>query len=398
MVKRSRRAGTLIAALALIVGGGRTLVAQEPRIEVKVTVSPDVIREVHRIVETAMGPQMRLEISEVIREALTELSSVSREITREVGREIGREVSRDRDQDRQNRVEQIDKETRTIPLGPSGALDLKNISGDITITAGNGKDVSLEITRRSRGRTDADAKLGLEQVKVEIDHRGDRAIVETRYPDQQGQGRNRQPYSVSVNYNIVAPAGTRMNVTNVSGDVSLKGMKGDLSVDVVSGDIQISQSSRLTSVKSISGTTTITDVDADGNLTFGGVSGDVNLQRIKARRLSVNLVSGDIMATDVTADAVELKSMSGSVGYSGPIAKSGRYELQAHSGDINLTIQGNVGFDLRAETFSGSIRTDAGVSIKETSRSRQALRGTVGDGSAVVVATTFSGNVIVSRR
>jgi hypothetical protein len=53
---------------------------------------------------------------------------------------------------------------------------------------------------------------------------------------------------------------------------------------------------------------------------------------------------------------------------------------------------------LRAETFSGSIRADASVNLKETSRSRQALRGTVGDGSAVVVATTFSGDVIVTRR
>ena len=396
MVRRSRRAGTLIAALALIVGGGRTVVAQEPRVEVKVTVSPDVIREVHRIVETALGPQMRAEISEAIREAMTELSSASREITREIGREIGREVSRDRDQDRQYRAEQIDKETRTIPLGANGSLDLKNYSGDITITAGTGKDVSVEITRRSRGRTDADAKTGLEQVKVEIDHRGDRATIETRYPDQ--QGRNRLPFSVSVSYNIVAPAGTRMNITSISGDVSVKGMKGDLSVDVVSGDLEISQSPRVMNVKSISGTTTISDVDTDGNLTFGGVSGDVNLQRVKARRLSVNLVSGDIMANDVTAEGVELKSMSGSVNYSGPIAKSGRYELQAHSGDVHLTIQGNVGFDLRAETFSGTIRTDAGVNIKETSRSRQALRGTVGDGSAVVVASTFSGNVTVSRR
>src|SRR5262245_16387055 len=344
----------------MIVGGGRPALAQEPRIEVKVTVPPELIREVHRIVETAVGPQVRAEISQAILDAAAELSSISREITRDIGREIGREVGRNRDQDRRFPAEQVDKETRTIPLGPNGALDLKNISGDITITAGNGKDVTLDITRRSRGRTDADAKMGLEQVKVEIDHRGDRATVETRYPDQQNRN-NRQPYSVSVTYNIVAPAGTRMNVTNISGDVIVKGLKGDLSVDVVSGDIQISQSSRLTNVKSISGTATITDVDADGNLTFGGVSGEVKLQRVKARRLSVNLVSGDIKAGDVMAEGVELKSMSGDVQYSGPVAKSGRYELQAHSGDVTVAIQGNVGFDLRAETFSGSIRADASV-------------------------------------
>jgi DUF4097 and DUF4098 domain-containing protein YvlB len=128
------------------------------------------------------------------------------------------------------------------------------------------------------------------------------------------------------------------------------------------------------------------------------VSGDLTLQRVKVRRLAVNVISGDVTATDITADGVELKSMSGSVEYTGPLTRSGRYELQAHSGDVRLVIAGNVGFDLRAETFSGRIQSDASVELKGSTSTRRALRGTVGDGSAVVVATTFSGNVLVSRR
>jgi DUF4097 and DUF4098 domain-containing protein YvlB len=175
-------------------------------------------------------------------------------------------------------------------------------------------------------------------------------------------------------------------------------MTGDLSVDVVSGDIQINNATRVMNVKSISGDTILTDIQNDAVLTVGSMSGDLTLQRIKVRRLAVNVVSGDVAATDITADGVELTSTSGNVEYTGPLTKGGRYNLQAHSGDVRLVFTGGVGFDLRADTFSGRIQSDASVELKSTTSNRRTLRGTVGDGSAVVVATTFSGNVIVSRR
>jgi hypothetical protein len=398
-----RQATAIVAMAGLIAGSSGTALAQELRVQVndvKVVVPAEVIRHVHRIVETAVGPQVRSEISHAVREAIAGISSVGRDVTREISREIGRQRDSDRTDDRgqgrEFRAEQIDKQTHRIALGASGSFELRNISGDVSLTAGSGREVVMDVTRRARGRTDADAKLGLEQVKVEIDHRGDRATVESRYPEQ--RSRERLPYSVSVAYVITAPAGTRVTITNVSGDVNVKGMTGDLSVDVVSGDIQINNATRVMNIKSISGDTILADIQNDAVLTVGSVSGDLTLQRVKVRRLAVNVISGDVTATDITADGVELKSMSGSVEYTGPLTRSGRYELQAHSGDVRLVIAGNVGFDLRAETFSGRIQSDASVELKGSTSTRRALRGTVGDGSAVVVATTFSGNVLVSRR
>jgi hypothetical protein len=390
-----KQAGTAVAALALTFGATPSLFAQDTRVEVKVVVPHETMREVQRIVETTVGPQVRAEITRAVREVVTELSTLS-----EIGRDVSRAVQRaqtDRDQDR--RIEQVDKQTTKIALGPGGSLDLKNISGEIVVAAGSGREVVMEITRRSRARTEADAKLGLDQVKVEVDHRGDRATVETRYPDQSGREsrRERYPYSVSVYYNITAPADTRMNLTSISGDVSVKGMHGDLAIDVVSGDINISNVTRLTNIKSISGDMVLTDIANDADLNVGAVSGDLRLERVKVRRLSVNVISGDVVGNDISAQTVELMSMSGSVEYAGPIAPKGRYQLQAHSGDVRVVVGGNVGFDLRAETYSGRIRQE-GIDIKGATTSPRSLRGTVGDGSAVVVATTFSGNVIVSRR
>ena len=118
------------------------------------------------------------------------------------------------------------------------------------MTGGSGRDVTIAIAKTARGRTEADAARGLKEVTTEISHQGSRASVETRYPEQD---RNRPDYSVSVAYDVTAPAGTNVSIHNLSGDVTIKNISGEISVDVASGDIGISQASRIGMVKALSG-------------------------------------------------------------------------------------------------------------------------------------------------
>jgi hypothetical protein len=51
------------------------------------------------------------------------------------------------------RAEQVDRKTHTLALGPSGSLELRNISGPVSVVAGSGKDVTIESSgRRTGGR------------------------------------------------------------------------------------------------------------------------------------------------------------------------------------------------------------------------------------------------------
>jgi DUF4097 and DUF4098 domain-containing protein YvlB len=129
----------------------------------------------------------------------------------------------------------------------------------------------------------------------------------------------------------------------------------------------------------------------------GSVSGTVRLERIAASRVSAEVVSGDIRAAEMRCDSVQMKTLSGTVDYAGRLESNGRYELHSHSGSVRLVAEGPVGFELQATSFSGRIRPE-GLSLQAMSMGRGSLRATVGDGSAVVVAQTFSGDVIISRR
>lgn len=295
-------------------------------------------------------------------------------------------------QDRNYRSELTDRETRTLTLGANGSLDLKNISGDITVSAGSGRDAVVEILRRSRARTDADAKLGLERVKVRVDQRGDRATVSPEYPTGQ------QPFNVSVSYTVVVPEGTRLNVSSTSGNTIVRNVKGEVGVQVTSGDVTVSGGRQVSRVNTVSGDITISDLDGDGTVVTGAISGNVNLDRVKARRLEVDVTSGDIKAREVACDGAVMKSLSGLVEYVGALAKNGRYELQTFSGTVRFVPTGSTGFDLQASTFSGEITVDRGIDLKGVASSKRSLRGTLGDGGASVIATTFSGNVAVVKR
>lgn len=290
------------------------------------------------------------------------------------------------------RQEVSDRQTHSLAIGANGSLELKTVSGDITCVAGSGSTATVEVIRRSRGRTDADARLGLDEVRAVVDHRGERAAVAAVYPSN----RRQPPYSVDISYVVTAPAGTRVSAGSVSGDVMVRDIKGDLSVTSVSGEIAVSGAAQLSAAKSVSGDVSIVNAASSGSINAGSVSGDVRFDQITAPQIGAESVSGGIVVLRASVERAALKSVSGDIEFNGTIARGGRYEFQSHSGDVRVFALGTAGFDLQLSTFSGTLRATPVVTMR-TGQSRTTVRGTVGDGSAVLVATTFSGDVTVTR-
>ncbi|HXQ77907.1 MAG TPA: DUF4097 family beta strand repeat-containing protein, partial [Gemmatimonadaceae bacterium] len=86
------------------------------------------------------------------------------------------------------------------------------------------------------------------------------------------------------------------------------------------------------------------------------------------------------------------------VEFGGTLAKGGRYELNSHSGDVRVVLSGATGFELEANSFSGSIRSDLPLKMQGDVGRHRSVQGVFGDGSAVLSVTTFSGSVVISRK
>jgi DUF4097 and DUF4098 domain-containing protein YvlB len=307
------------------------------------------------------------------------------------------------------RVEESDRKTLTV--GNAVEIDLSNISGDITVMPGGGRDASIEYTRRGFGNTAEEAKRQLEMIDVTMTVSGEgRAEIRSRYKAPPGQ--RQRNFQSSVDYRVTAPPQTRIRVKSISGNVMASKMRGDLALETVSGNIRIDAAGRVSVAKAISGDVEISGAMADEALTASSVSGSVILRGLKARYLDVSAVSGDILLKDVTCERAEVQTISGNVEYSGSIARAGRYEMQSHSGDVRLSIAGGSGFDIEANSFSGEIRSDLPIeNLAEDEGEpvvtaggrhvrlpkRAVFRGTYKDGSATIELTTFSGDIVITK-
>jgi DUF4097 and DUF4098 domain-containing protein YvlB len=233
-------------------------------------------------------------------------------------------------------------------------------------------------------------------VHAEVDQRTDRASVTVNYPDER-----RPPYSVSVSFHVKAPAGTRLNISSLGGDISVSDIKGDMTTSTHGGDTTITNA-RTVTAKSLGGNMRLTGIDSDGVVHAETLGGNVDLNRVKGRRVNASTVGGNVTATDLTCDTADLGTMGGNVAFSGTLARGGRYDLHTNGGDVVFTPTGGVGFELQASTFAGEIRTN-GVTLQLQGSvagrgPNRSLRGTVGDGSALVILRTFSGTVTVGRK
>ena len=299
---------------------------------------------------------------------------------------------------------QTDRTSRTVRLATDGELDVANISGDIIVQQGSGSDATIEITKTARAASDADAQELLNLVQVEITERPNRVEVRAHYPRGEGGRRqNRRHAEVEVQYNITVPAGVRVRAHSIAGSISARGVSSELSAESVSGSVTVEKAGRLRSAKSISGNVQITETSIDGPFQASSVSGNLVLRGIKAQQLDAGAISGDIILDGVTCPRVKVQTVSGDVQFNGPLPRNGRYELNSHSGDISVGVAGNAGFQIEATSFSGSVEStfplEKGGGGDGSPRGRQrTVRGVYGDGSAFLNLTTFSGDIIVSKR
>jgi putative adhesin len=324
---------------------------------------------------------------------------------------------RDRDNGRE---EQTERTTKTVRIGENGSLDLSNLSGNITVTRGRGGEATIEIVKTARGRTVEEAQQMLAAVSVDVSEGNGRAEVKPNYGDRHrmppppppappapGERRPMPPptprhMNVAVAYNVTAPAGTHLTVQSISGRISVTDIKGEVNAQSISGDVRIAGGARVAGVKSVSGSVEVDDAQVPA-LEASSVSGDVTLRRIKTARLEAGSVSGSLRMEDVQCDRISAHTTSGNVVFSGPIARSGRYELKSFSGEIRIAVAGGAGFELEANSFSGAVRSDLPITTHgnanaDRGRRRNLLTGTYGDGSAVLDLTTFSGSIVIAKK
>lgn len=300
----------------------------------------------------------------------------------------------ERFEDSRHGPETVETIVKTFKTGPGGTLDLSNLSGDVVVNGVAGEEMKVTATKRARG---SDAKAALAEITIGTRQTAGRVEVRTEF--------GRHDSEAEVDYTVEVPLDSAVIVRTISGDIRVSNVRGDVQVDSTSGDVRAAGTPRLAHLQTVSGDVQMNDAGTPDMFSGGTVSGDFVAVGLKARAMEITTVSGDVTLTNVSCERAQIRTVNGSVGYTGALARGGRYELNSHSGDIVLSVVGDAGFELTAKTFSGDVRTDFPMTMAPTGHDRgipgmpgnHEIRGTFGDGSALVIAKTFSGDVVVER-
>ena len=261
--------------------------------------------------------------------------------------------------------EYTEKFDKTVRLGRNGRLELMNLSGDVQIIGASGDDVKVSATKVTHAADEATGRTALTATTIEVVERPGVVTISS----QPTRGRST---SVEVNYVITVPTGTSLALRTYSGDVNVTNVSSDIRLNSLSGDIVVKDSKP-----------SMIEIDS--------VSGDVSLEQAESERVQVNSVSGDIV-------------------FKGKLAKTGRYELKTHSGDVQVVTDGGASFELEAGTLSGDVSSDFALKLTGSgtgtsfgprdrgSRRNGDIRGVANDGGAVLSLHSFSGDILISKR
>lgn len=183
---------------------------------------------------------------------------------------------------------------------------------------------------------------------------------------------------------------------NLEGMYATVNVKGSRgSISVETLDGDITVDGGAESVKLASVQGRIVLTNAKGRIELNSVS-----EGIEASGLSGDIVaetvSGDIIIARSDARSVEMQTVSGELIYDGKIIDGGHYSLLTHSGTIAVSVPEGTNATIATAVGSGDVRASFALPASERpSRRRQTFR--LGTGSATVELESFSGSISLLR-
>jgi len=292
---------------------------------------------------------------------------------------------------------------RTLKVSGPVNLDVTTGSGRINVRAGEPGTVRVLGTIRAGtgwhiDRAEAEAKVRRLEANPPIEQNGN--VVRIGRIEDEDLRRN-----VSISYELVVPAETRLRSETGSGSQTIDGIRGPLEASAGSGGLKISNIGAEAHASTGSGGIELDTIQ--GNVHASTGSGHIRGTRI-AGGVNGNTGSGNVELEQTAPGNDEIETGSGSVevrGLRGSLRvrtgsgritaqgePTGEWRLHTGSGSVTVRLSQQAAFDLYARTSSGRIHTNHPITVEGTLNRRE-VRGKVRGGGHLVDVSTSSGSV-----
>jgi DUF4097 and DUF4098 domain-containing protein YvlB len=291
---------------------------------------------------------------------------------------------------------------RTLAVTGPVDLDVQTGSGNITVRAGDSSKVEIHAKIHAsnwHGGDDIEARIKSIEDNPPIEQDGNTIRV-GHEPDRERE-RN-----ISISYELIVPAQTKLHSQSGSGDESAEGISGPADATSGSGSLHLSNIGGEVHVRTGSGDIELKSIQGpshagsgSGSIHASGIaggfngqtgSGDVRLEQSAPGDVEIGTGSGSVEVKGVKG-AVRVTTGSGEIEASGD--PTGEWKLRTGSGDVTVELPKQAAFDVYAHTGSGSIdTTDHELTVQGTISTRE-LHGKVNGGGVLVDLSTSSGTI-----
>lgn len=321
------------------------------------------------------------------------------------------------------------------PMPAATQVKVVSERGDITITPSPDDQAHVVVHKSTRSHSQDDANRFNNSTTAKFEQQGTVWLLDLT-GGEYSQGRFDLTLEVPPKYPLsVQVRHGDLHVSQLNADVDLEANHGDITTEEIKGDVILRPHRNDLNVKDITGNVSIdgdvgnsTVSDVSGGLSYStSVAGDIQLTRItgplhfKSSRTDLQLEKidgdltmdgGDLHANSVTGPFtlstqtkdVHLDEVTGSVHIDdrrGDIevqakAPLGNVDITTTGGEINISLPEKPGFQLDAQSDSGEIQSDYGLTINNSNNNANAT-GTIGKGGPQVRLRTNRGTIQIHK-
>ena len=292
---------------------------------------------------------------------------------------------------------------RTLTVNGPVDLDVTTGSGNITVHPGDASKVEIHATIHGgenwhSNDSDIEQRVHYIEQHPPIEQNGNTIAI--GHVEDRDLTRN-----ISITYDIVTPAQTRLHSATGSGNSSAEGLAGPAEASSGSGNVRLNEIGADVTAHTGSGEVAISGVKGTLRATSG--SGDIRADQI-AGAITASTGSGDVRLTQSGEGDVEVSTGSGTVevnGVKGAVqigtgsgnitaegTPAGNWRIHTGSGDLTVELPQQTSFELYAHTSSGSINSKFPITMEGTISPRE-LHGKVGSGGPTLDLRTSSGSI-----
>ena len=277
---------------------------------------------------------------------------------------------------------------QSLAVDEAITLDVSTGSGSITVQSGASGRVEIvghiKVGSGLFRRSDESAREIVERIEANppVELSGGTLRV--------GHLRGREFRNVSISFEIVVPADTRVISDTGSGSMKISGVAEILRADSGSGSVKLNDISG--PVNADTGSGSIRAEGVAGAFHGDTGSGSIYLMQTAPGDVRVSTGSGSIELDNIEG-ALHARAGSGRVRANG--RQVGTWDIDTGSGSVKLDLPDDAAFQLDAESGSGGITVDHPVTVQGKIKKRH-LRGEVRGGGDLLKIDTGSGGITVN--